>query len=649
MVLGIRQRAAVGRRGTVVRPPLGTPARREAPAVSKPRRLCPELDCVRGWLHPTTIAAAERRALTTGVGADRVLVTGGLLDDDIYVRLLADALGIGFEPLDAASDTDLLDEKELLQAPSAGLLRLKLAGDVRLVVTPQGDRSRRLTALVRSNPALAKRFRLTTAARLQAFVVRHGAAAIGDYAVSTLPRRWPAMAAGPPRQGLPAGLALLACAGGFGALLAAPPAVKLGCGVLLTAIFLAWIALRSACALTPRRGIRHERLPDRALPVYTVLAPLYREVAALPGLIPALRRLDYPPEKLDIKLIVEPDDLETRAALAQLDLAPPFEVIIAPQAGPRTKPKALNAALPFARGAFTVIYDAEDRPEPQQLREALAAFLTHDDGVACVQASLTIDNTADNWLTTMFTAEYAGQFDVFLPGLAQLELPLPLGGSSNHFRTATLRAVGGWDAYNVTEDADLGVRLARFGYRSVAIAATTYEEAPGRFGAWLRQRTRWFKGWMQTWLVHIRAPRRLVRELGVGGFLAVQLVVGGSVLASLVHPLLIVSVLMSFTIGSPVWTGALTAALFGTTIFSGYVISVLLGAIGLSRRGLMPYAWVLLLMPLHWLLLSLAAWRALYQLLHSPYGWEKTEHGLARTSRVVHRSRPRHSSPVNRQ
>jgi hypothetical protein len=149
--------------------------------------------------------------------------------------------------------------------------------------------------------------------------------------------------------------------------------------------------------------------------------------------------------------------------------------------------------------------------------------------------------------------------------------------------------------------------------------------------------------------VAMALARRLVRELGVGGFLAVQLVVGGSVLASLVHPLLIVSVLMSFTIGSPVWTGALTAALFGTTIFSGYVISVLLGAIGLSRRGLMPYAWVLLLMPLHWLLLSLAAWRALYQLLHSPYGWEKTEHGLARTSRVVHRSRPRPSSPVNRQ
>ena len=160
-----------------------------------------------------------------------------------------------------------------------------------------------------------------------------------------------------------------------------------------------------------------------------------------------------------------------------------------------------------------MVYDAEDRPEPDQLRRALQAFRGGGDDLACVQARLCIDNTADSLIARYFTAEYAGQFDVFLPGLAAMRLPLPLGGSSNHFHTATLRKVGGWDPYNVTEDADLGMRLARFGYRADIIDSTTYEEAPADAGPWLRQRTRWFKGWMQTWLVHMRQPRRLLSRV----------------------------------------------------------------------------------------------------------------------------------------
>ena len=255
------------------------------------------------------------------------------------------------------------------------------------------------------------------------------------------------------------------------------------------------------------------------------------------NLVAAIRALDYPPEKLDVKLVLEADDHETRRALARLDLGPPFTIITAPPLGPRTKPKALNAALPFARGSFTVVYDAEDVPEPDQLRRAFAAFTAADDRLACVQASLTIDNPADSWLARMFTASYAGQFDALLPGLAALRLPFPLGGSSNHFRTAVLRQVGGWDPYNVTEDADLGIRLHRLGYRCAALSSATYEEAPARFRPWLRQRTRWYKGWMQTWLVHMRSPVRLVRELTVGGALAFQLFLACNVLAALVHPI----------------------------------------------------------------------------------------------------------------
>ncbi len=249
-----------------------------------------------------------------------------------------------------------------------------------------------------------------------------------------------------------------------------------------------------------------------------------------------------------------------------------------------------------------------------------------------------IDNTADSWLTRLFTAEYAGQFDVFLDGLARLNLPLPLGGSSNHFDVATLRAIGAWDPYNVTEDADLGMRLARFGYRTAMIDSTTYEEAPARLGPWLRQRTRWFKGWLQTWCVHMRQPRRLLRDLGPGGFVSFQLAVGGNVLAALVHPLFLAGLVMAMANGFPPWTsdstgGSILAALYAGSVLIGYLTSALLCIIGLKRRGLLPTAWILSLTPLTWLLLSCAAWRALCQFATAPYTWEKTDHGLARTSR----------------
>lgn len=607
----------------------------------KGRRQSPELDCVRGWLSENTIAAAEQRAVALDIGADRVLISGSVLDEGIYLRLLSDSLGIAFEPLDDVPRSACpADDERLIEAPAAGLLPLTVDGDLKLVVAPKGLSVRRMIHLVRSRPELAKSFRLTTAARLQAFVTRHAETAIGDRATAHLAKTYPEMSAAPPRWRIKLVPALAMCAAAIAAAVFAPLTAKLVCDVVLSFIFLSWMVLRIVGLLIghlppSRRG----RLPDRDLPTYTILVPLYREVNSVEGLIESLRRLDYPPEKLDIKLIIEPDDRGMREALDRLAPGAPFEIFVAPDAGPRTKPKALNAALPFARGSFTVIYDAEDRPEAGQLRQALDAFLAHDETIACVQASLTIDNTADNWLTAMFTAEYAGLFDIFLPALTQLRLPLPLGGSSNHFRTSTLRAVGAWDPYNVTEDADLGVRLARFRYRSIAISSVTYEEAPGQLGLWLRQRTRWLKGWMQTWLVHMRHPWRLCRELGLWPFLTVQLIVGGNVLASLIHPVLIVWLVVSIAIGLPLWDNYAATTWFSVAMAGGYATSVALGAAGLLRRGLVMHSWVLLLVPVHWLLLSLAAWRALYQLMRDPYRWEKTEHGLARTSRARRRAR----------
>ena len=206
---------------------------------------------------------------------------------------------------------------------------------------------------------------------------------------------------------------------------------------------------------------------------------------------------DYPRGKLDIKLVIEHDDRATRLAIVALDLPAIYEIVVAPIGWPRTKPRALNIALPLVRGELLVIFDAEDAPAPGQLREAAERFLRAPRELACLQARLAIDNIEDSWLTRLFAIEYAVLFDVLNPGLAGLGLPLPLGGSSNHFRTEVLREVCGWDAWNVTEDADLGLRLARFGYGVGILPSSTQEEAPAFIDAWLRQRRRWSKGWMR--------------------------------------------------------------------------------------------------------------------------------------------------------
>jgi len=603
-----------------------------------------ELECVRALLPADVIEAAAARALVLGTGADRVLIASGALDEETYLRALGRHLGVVFEPLDGVPrDMCPLADDRLIEAAAQGMVALTVADELVLVVAPRAGAARRITAMIESQPEQARRFRFTSADRINRFAMRCAGATLAARAAFGLQQTAPALSAAPPRW---RGNIVVLAVGGACCLAAATfatAATMYAVEALLAAIFLAWLGLRLAGALVDwmRRDGALE-LTDGELPTYSVIAALYREASSVDGLLSAIERLDYPPEKLDVIVAVEADDRETRAALAARKTRAPVTVIAVPQSGPRTKPKALNVALPFARGRFTVIYDAEDRPEADQLRRALQAFHAGRDKLACVQARLCIDNTADSLLARLYTAEYAGQFDVFLPGIAALHLPLPLGGSSNHFRTEILREVGGWDAHNVTEDADLGLRLARFGYRTGVISSTTYEEAPAKFGPWLRQRTRWFKGWMQTWLVHMREPRRLLRELGLGGFLSFQLIVGGNALAALVHPLFLGGLIYATASGAPIWRAdslavAVLAALYGMSVVTGYLTSAFLGWLGLGRRGLLSTAWVLLLIPLHWLLLSLAAWRALYQLIAAPYVWEKTEHGLARSSRVADR------------
>lgn len=400
-------------------------------------------------------------------------------------------------------------------------------------------------------------------------------------------------------------------------------------------------------------------IPDAELPIYTVLVPLFREAEVLPILADALKKLDYPASKLDIKLIFEEVDRETFEAAKALNLPGNFEFIRVPPTLPLTKPKACNFALPFARGTFVVVYDAEDLPAPDQLRRALAAFSLADERLACVQAQLNYYNWFENWLTRQFAIEYASFFDLLLPTLARLGMPVPLGGTSTHFRTDTLRQVGAWDPFNVTEDADLGMRLAMLGYRTGVLRSTTEEEANCRIDNWLRQRSRWIKGWMQTYLVRMRHPVKLYRALGFRGFLGFQIVIGGFSLSSLVHPLFYLTAIAALATSNSLadLTHDFPIAIFNIVVLvSGYAISILAGMAAVSTRGLKPLVAEALMMPAYWLLISLGAYKAILELLIRPFHWEKTHHGISRltgfqlarvnaatagsTQRAGHKARP---------
>ncbi len=418
-------------------------------------------------------------------------------------------------------------------------------------------------------------------------------------------------------------LALMLCLGGAAAwALQAPAHAWLALHAFAFAFFAAGIAFRFATAALaqpiPARRVRGEDVP-----LYTLICPLRGEAGIAAALVAALERLDYPRTRLQIIFALEQDDPETQRALADLRLGPSYEIVFAPLDGPRTKPKALNAALAHARGAFCTIYDAEDRPHPQQLRAALAAFEDGGARRACVQAPLLADNAGASWIAGQFATEYAIQFLLILPFLARLGLPLPLGGTSNHFRTDALRAVGAWDSYNVTEDADLGYRLARRGFDVGVIDAPTFEEAPVTFAAWRTQRTRWIKGHVQSWFVLMRNPWRTAHELGLAAFLSMQLVLLGGVLASFAHlPVLLLML-----------AAPLTAIDLGPLDFTlaivGYASSIYAALIAAGRIGAPRLALAGLTMPLYWPLGFFAAAGALWGFLTRPSHWAKTAHGVS--------------------
>ncbi|MBT3070824.1 glycosyltransferase [Rhodomicrobium sp. Az07] len=335
--------------------------------------------------------------------------------------------------------------------------------------------------------------------------------------------------------------------------------------------------------------------------------------------------------------MLEASDRATIEAAEKLAFPGNVDLVIVPDREPRTKPKALNFALHFATGEFVVIYDAEDRPEPDQLRKAATVFAQAPATLVCLQARLDYYNARENWLSRQFTIEYATLFRGLLPLLARFRLPLPLGGTSNHFRTCALREVGAWDPYNVTEDADLGMRLARAGYRTGTLESTTWEEACCRPMPWIRQRTRWLKGWMQTFGVHMRSPRDAMAELGFAGFLSFHAYFAGIIVSALAHPVFYILMLYEALQGR-LFAGEGAAEnlllwIAAVNFVGGYAANIALSAFAVAEtrhRHLMAHV---LFIPIYWLFVSAAAYRALWQLFRAPFHWEKTEHGVSRIAR----------------
>lgn len=390
---------------------------------------------------------------------------------------------------------------------------------------------------------------------------------------------------------------------------------------LLFGLFGVAALTRLAAALTPRPARPVQPVRDVDLPRYTVIAPLYREAAIAPDLVAALRALDYPRDRLQALIVLESDDSETWDALAALPLPAFIQVLAAPPGYPRTKPRACNIALERATGELVTIYDAEDRPDPGQLREAAARFAAAPPRLACLQAPLRID--ADRrLLPAQFALEYAVQFEVLLPALARIGAPFPLGGTSNHFRASVLRALGGWDSWNVTEDADLGFRLAAEGYAMDVLDRPTFEAAPESLADWIPQRTRWVKGYMQTFGVQSRQPPHW--RTGAAPAFAVTL--GSAIAAAFLHGPLIAWALIATVLGlaedGRPWLGLSDGLLLAV----GWAGAGFAGTVGLRRAGLPIRPRDLLLLPLYWPLHSLAAGHALVQLLDRPFHWDKTPH-----------------------
>lgn len=394
-------------------------------------------------------------------------------------------------------------------------------------------------------------------------------------------------------------------------------------------LYVVWRSIKTPFLAFSTRQVAE--LNEEELPAYTVVIPLYREEKVIPQIIAAMSALDYPPEKLDVIITLEEYDLPTINAIKEAKPPKHFKTVILPNVAPKTKPKALNVAFLRARGEFLVIYDAEIIPDPDQLKKAYLAFREFP-ALGCLQTRLDHYNTDQNFLTKLFNAEFSFYYDLFLPGLQNIGLPIPLSGHSTHFRREAIKDIGAWDPYNVTEDCDLGMRLYRKGYQTAIIDSFSKEEATSTLNGWVRQRTRWMKGFIQTSLVHLRHPLHFKKELGSWKrFFGFLLIIPSTALINVCNLIYWCIFLAWITTHSPLIQNFFPAPvlyLSNTTFIAGNLIFTYLNLLGVYRRKRFNLVKFSALSPVYWVLLAFATTRAFVHIITKPHHWEKTAHGL---------------------
>lgn len=579
------------------------------------------------------------RALSNGTAfLQEWLMAGGVSDTQVF-RAIARHLGLVFLPA-IATDRLVLREQQCLTMLQGTLQprvvpMARAGGRLAFVMAHTDLDIAALRQRIACYPALAERLHIAAPSALRTALMERCDDRLLEDAQHALFRRQPEFSArlvANAWQGALAAATVLVLLWGI---VFAPLVTIAAINVLASVAFPACVLLR----LFAVKGAGPLRLPpvqpaDAAtMPVYSVLVALRKEKDVLPQLLVALGKLQWPRAKLEIKLVCERDDEETLSVLKAMRLRPNIEIVEVPPAEPRTKPKALAYALALCRGELVTLYDAEDRPHPLQLLEAWQRFEQEGDDFACLQAPLVVTNIEQSALARVFGFEYASLFRGLLPWLARSNLVTPLGGTSNHFRMSALRKVGGWDPYNVTEDADLGLRLRRFGYRTGMLAYPTFEDAPEDVQTWMPQRVRWFKGWLQTWLVHMREPGVLRQEIGLRNFLVAQVLYLGMIVSAMVHPIVLATLLVSLARVILVETSSLEAGLLilaSVSVACGYGAFIALGGVTLARPERKGFWKVVALTPLYWVLLSVAAWRSIWEIYRRPHHWNKTPHQPAR-------------------
>ncbi|NDV85917.1 glycosyltransferase [Aurantimonas aggregata] len=588
-------------------------------------------------IEPGVVAGARREAGRNGTDLAAELLAAGICDAESIAARIAARLGLSVESIGsgdriigvAASDRAALPR--LVKTCDARL-------ETKLFLLPRLDGLARLGALLAARPDFARRARVTTDRDVKAALAQQSERQRLRAARESLSATHPRQSARNVLEPAQAMVLTLTFCGLVAAMIHAQAATLAMVHLVAGLFFAAGLCLRLAAVLGRKGSTPRQSEPIEPKPLYSVLVALHRESGVADRLVDALSRLDWPVSRLEIKIVCEADDPDTiRVVEGAIGRRPQFEIVKVPPSEPRTKPKALNFALPLTAGEFLVLYDAEDVPHPGQLREAYARFRCGPPKLACLQAPLVVGNGGNNWLAGIFALEYAALFRRLLPWLGRHGLPMPLGGTSNHFVRAHLLDVGGWDSYNVTEDADLGMRLSRNGYGIETIDLPTMEHAPERLAVWFRQRTRWMKGWMQTYLVHMRQPLLLLRELGVRRFVTFQLLFVGMLASSVAHPLFLglagagLARLVAQGPGSISLGVLLALDLFNAV--GGYALFVVLSrqAIGGEEaRNLVRY---FPLVPVYWMMIAATTLRAFAQLVTDPHRWEKTPHDMAARAR----------------